>query len=103
MLNYDCFSFLLCILDLRETDNELDARITDLEDGTGQGKESGFKIFILEVIFLVRIIFNHPQTRLRAGHVCTGVCQSVHGVGGYLWSNVLPGVGISRGWVCPWG
>ena len=63
MLNYDCFSFLLYILDLRTTDNELDARITDLEDGTGQGKESGFKIFISDVIFLV--------------HVFTGVCQSV--------------------------
>ena len=80
MLNYDCFSFLLFILDLRATDNELDVRITDLEDGTRQGKESGYKIFILDLIFLVRTIhFYHPQMRLRAGHVFTGACQSDHG------------------------
>ena len=43
MLNYDCFSFLLFILDLRTTDSELDARITDSEDGTRHPLSNGKK------------------------------------------------------------
>ena len=52
-----------------------------------------------------------PQTKLREGNVFTGICLSM-GEGGYLWSQICPGVrwvslvpgpfqgAGGEGWVC---